>query len=87
MGAKVLEEAAEVVEAAQSLRAEFPRESSDNPSPERQHLIYEACDVLYHLWVLLGSFGIEVDELRAELARREGTSGLEEKRQRQKNDN
>jgi phosphoribosyl-ATP pyrophosphohydrolase len=71
MGAKVLEEAAEVVAAAEQ-----------TTSPDNHHLIYEACDVIYHLWVLLGSRGISVDDLRNELARREGTSGLEEKRQR-----
>ena len=71
MGAKIMEEAAEVVDAAEK-----------NVPPDHQHLIYEACDLIYHLWVLLGSKGIEVDDLRRELERREGTSGLEEKRQR-----
>jgi len=71
MGAKIVEEAAEVVDAAEK-----------QPPPENEHLIYEACDLIYHLWVLLGSRGIGVDCLRRELERREGTSGLEEKRQR-----
>lgn len=83
MGAKVTEEAAEVVDAATQLTALLEASPS---SPEalsaREHLIYEAGDVIYHLWVLLGSFGIELDDLRAELERREGTSGLEEKRRR-----
>jgi phosphoribosyl-ATP pyrophosphohydrolase len=74
MGGKILEEAAEVIEAAEALE----RQQVDN----HEHLIYEACDVIYHLWVLLGSRGISVDQLRMELARREGTSGLQEKRQR-----
>lgn len=74
MGAKVVEEAAEVVEAAEQVE----RDSSQS----YDHLIYEACDLIYHLWVLLGSRGITLEQLRAELARREGTSGLEEKRQR-----
>lgn len=68
MGAKILEEAAEVIEAA--------------ADGERDATIYEACDVLYHLWVLLASAGIGVDDLRRELARREGVSGLEEKARR-----
>ena len=85
MGAKVQEEASEVVAAAAALQA--TRTASGTPVAvealaERQHLIYEAGDVLYHLWVLVGSFGITVDELRQELERREGTSGLEEKRRR-----
>ncbi len=71
MGAKITEEAAEVVDAAASSTA-----------PDNQHLIYEACDLIYHLWVLLGSRGISVDDLRVELARREGVSGLTEKQNR-----
>lgn len=73
MGAKIIEEAAEVVDAAEKSTA-----------PDNDHLIYEACDVIYHLWVLLGSRGITVDDLRSELQRREGTSGLEEKASRNK---
>ncbi len=76
MGKKIMEEAAEVVDAAAV--------AEQSGSPDNTHLIYEACDVLYHLWVLLGSRGVTVDQLRNELARREGTSGLEEKRQRGK---
>lgn len=71
MGAKILEEANEVVQAAR-----------DSSPPANDHLIYEACDLIYHLWVLLGSRGVTVNHLRAELARREGTSGLDEKRSR-----
>ncbi|MCC6510072.1 MAG: phosphoribosyl-ATP diphosphatase [Pirellulaceae bacterium] len=84
MGAKVTEEAAEVVEAAGTLASAMQTGSSTSTEAlaARQHMIYEAGDVLYHLWVLLGSFGVSVDELRSELARREGTSGLEEKRRR-----
>ncbi len=85
MGAKVTEEAAEVVEAADKLRQILTAEgSSDSPiaAEARQHMVYEAGDVIYHLWVLLGSFGVTVDDIRSELERREGTSGLEEKRRR-----
>ncbi len=85
MGGKVTEEAAEVVDAASQLTALLEvSPSSSETLAAREHLIYEAGDVLYHLWVLLGSFGIDVDDLRAELERREGTSGLEEKRRRNK---
>ncbi|MEO8270071.1 MAG: phosphoribosyl-ATP diphosphatase [Aureliella sp.] len=77
MGAKIVEEAAELVDAADQVE----RDSSIS----HDHLIYEACDLIYHLWVLLGSRGITLEQLRAELARREGTSGLEEKRQRGQN--
>lgn len=71
MGAKITEEAAEVVDAA-----------ATSSSPDNAHLIYESCDLIYHLWVLLGSRGITVDDLRQELARREGVSGLTEKQNR-----
>lgn len=43
----------------------------------------EAADVLYHLLVLLKSANISIDEVMAELKRRQGTSGLAEKASRQ----
>lgn len=85
MGEKVLEEAAEVVEAAANLQSVLTATgAADAPESliSRLQMIHEAGDVVYHLWVLLGSFGITLDELRRELERREGTSGLEEKRRR-----
>src|ERR1700744_3930787 len=45
----------------------------------REHLIAETADVLFHLLVLLKSRGIGLDEVEAVLARRTGLSGLEEK--------
>lgn len=68
INAKVLEEAQEVCEAA--LEAE---------EPGRRHTIYEAADLIYHLWVLLAARGIAIEELEQELARRFGVSGLAEK--------
>ena len=50
--------------------------------PGRQHTIYEAADLLYHLWVLLAWRDIELSEVESELARRFGVSGLEEKASR-----
>jgi phosphoribosyl-ATP pyrophosphohydrolase len=73
IAAKIREESAELIEAAD--------EANDT---DNKHLIHEACDLIYHVWVLLGSKGVTVDDLRTELERREGTSGLEEKRQRGK---
>ncbi|MEP9402703.1 phosphoribosyl-ATP diphosphatase [Sphingomonas sp. VNH70] len=46
---------------------------------ERDGLIGEAADLLFHLLVLLGDRGITLDEVRAELARRDGLSGIAEK--------
>lgn len=45
-------------------------------------LIGEAADVLFHLTVLLAAKGIPLEQVMAELERREGTSGLEEKASR-----
>ena len=41
--------------------------------------VRESADLLYHLLVLWAQLGIAPDEVWAELARREGTSGLAEK--------
>jgi phosphoribosyl-ATP pyrophosphohydrolase len=46
---------------------------------DRDHLIAEAADLLYHLLVVLESRGIALADVEAALARRTGQSGLEEK--------
>jgi phosphoribosyl-ATP pyrophosphohydrolase len=51
----------------------------------RDHLIAEAADVLFHLLVLLKSRGINLADVEAELAQRTGMSGLEEKAARKRN--
>ena len=48
-------------------------------SGSREELVGEAADLLFHLLVLLGAREIAFDEVLAELERREGVSGLEEK--------
>ena len=53
---------------------------------DRGELIGEAADVVFHLMVLLGAKDIALAEVLAELDRREGVSGLEEKASRQKQD-
>lgn len=71
IGSKITEEAAEVVEAA------------GEPGDEgRAHLIYEAADLIYHLMVMLGHRDIELQEVEAELGRRFGISGIDEKASR-----
>ena len=42
-------------------------------------IVPEAADLLYHLLVLLADAGLSLADVRAELARREGVSGLAEK--------
>jgi phosphoribosyl-ATP pyrophosphohydrolase len=46
---------------------------------DRNRLVGEAADVLYHLLVLLHARGISLDDVEAELAARTRRSGLEEK--------
>jgi phosphoribosyl-ATP pyrophosphohydrolase len=42
-------------------------------------IVPEAADLLFHLLVLLADAGLGLDDVRAELERREGLSGIEEK--------
>lgn len=74
IGAKIIEEAQEVVEAA----------AEKSGDAQRRHLVYETGDLLYHLFVLLGHQHITLSDVAAELARRFGTSGLDEKAARSK---
>jgi len=71
IGEKILEEAGEVVDAA--------RETDE---AGRQHLIHESADLIYHLFVMLGHREVKLAEVEAELARRFGISGIDEKASR-----
>jgi phosphoribosyl-ATP pyrophosphohydrolase len=46
---------------------------------DREHMIGEAADVLYHLLVVLHARGITLAEVEAELGARSRQSGLDEK--------
>ncbi|WP_296717326.1 phosphoribosyl-ATP diphosphatase [Erythrobacter sp.] len=46
---------------------------------DEPELVGEAADLLFHLMVLLGARGVTLQQVLAELDRREGTSGLAEK--------
>ena len=50
----------------------------------REGLITESADVLFHLLVMLQSRGVSLDEVLAELEKRQGTSGIAEKASRPK---
>lgn len=65
MAAKVREEAEEVVAAA--------RDEGDDA------LTHEVADLLFHVWVLLAARRVEPQTVYAELGRRFGVGGLEEK--------
>ena len=65
---KITEEAAETILA-----------SKDG---DKLHLIRETADLWFHSMVLLAWHGVRPEDVLAELARREGTSGIEEKKSR-----
>lgn len=46
---------------------------------DKANLTCEAADVLYHLLVMLASRDVDLADVLAELERREGVSGIEEK--------
>jgi phosphoribosyl-ATP pyrophosphohydrolase len=70
---KIVEESMEVVEAA-----------SEAGDAGREHFIHEVGDLVYHLMVLLRQRNCSLAEVEAELHRRFGVSGLEEKAGRKK---
>ncbi len=45
-------------------------------------IVPEAADLIFHLCVLLADAGLSLDDVRTELARREGVSGHDEKASR-----
>jgi len=49
---------------------------------DRDHVIAEASDLLYHLLVVLEARGVSLTEVEAALAQRTGMSGLDEKASR-----
>ncbi len=71
IGAKVTEEAAEVVEAA-----------GEEGDAGREHLVKEAADLIFHTLVLLSFRETHWTDVENELARRFGISGIDEKESR-----
>lgn len=69
---KIIEEADEVCEAA-----------LEN---DKQHLVYEICDLLFHTFVLASHKEITIEDIKAEFEKRFGTSGLVEKAGRNNNE-
>jgi phosphoribosyl-ATP pyrophosphohydrolase len=49
---------------------------------DRGEIVGEATDLMFHLALLLVDAGLSFDDIRAELERREGVSGLAEKANR-----
>lgn len=52
-------------------------------SGDREQVVYETADLWFHTMVMLSHLDISHDEVLAELERRFGLSGLEEKAQRE----
>jgi phosphoribosyl-ATP pyrophosphohydrolase len=50
----------------------------------REDIVHETADLWFHCLVMLGWHGITVAQILAELQRREGRSGLDEKASREK---
>ena len=51
---------------------------------DRDHLIAESADLLFHLLVLLKSRGVTLEEVEAALGQRQNMTGLEEKASRKR---
>lgn len=70
---KIGEEATEVVMAAKDV----------DHGADKSKLLYEVADLWFHSMIALAHYGLQPADVVAELERREGTSGLVEKAQRQ----
>src|SRR5215831_12020880 len=70
------------IKIAQKLGEEAVEAVIEGVGDNRSALVGESADLLYHLLVLWAAAGISPADIAAELARREGTSGIEEKRSR-----
>jgi phosphoribosyl-ATP pyrophosphohydrolase len=76
---KIGEEATEVVMAAKDLDAA----GSD---AARHKLVGEVADLWFHSMIALAHYGLRPSDVLAELVRREGTSGIEEKAMRKRSE-
>ncbi|TBR09252.1 MAG: phosphoribosyl-ATP diphosphatase [Rugosibacter sp.] len=65
---KIAEESAETIMAAKD--------------GDRLHLVHEVTDLWFHSLMLLAQFDVGVDDVVAEFRRREGISGIDEKKRR-----
>lgn len=74
---KVGEEATEVVLAAKDVDLAQARGAAG--ADARSRLVGEVADLWFHCMVALAYYGLRPSDVAAELARREGTSGIEEK--------
>src|SRR5829696_6920632 len=67
---------------AQKLGEEAVEAVIEGVRGDRAALVGESADLLYHLFVLWAAIGVSPAEIAAELGRREGASGIAEKKNR-----
>ena len=67
---------------AQKLGEEAVEAVIEGVRGDRAALVGESADLLFHLLVLWAATGVSPADVAAELARREGTSGINEKKSR-----
>jgi phosphoribosyl-ATP pyrophosphohydrolase len=67
---------------AQKLGEEAVEAVIEGAKADAAALTRESADLLYHLFVLWAALGISPADVAAELERREGTSGIDEKARR-----
>ena len=51
---------------------------------KRLNIVWESTDVIYHIMVLLAFHGLGIEDVLQEMRRREGISGIDEKKSRSK---
>jgi phosphoribosyl-ATP pyrophosphohydrolase len=68
-----------VAQCAKKLGEEAVEAALAAVAEDRERMVAEAADVLYHLLVVLHARGITLDEVEAELGARTRQSGLDEK--------
>jgi phosphoribosyl-ATP pyrophosphohydrolase len=51
---------------------------------KRLNIVWESTDVIYHVLVLLAFYGMTIEDVSQEMRRREGISGIDEKKSRTK---
>lgn len=74
---KIGEEATEAVMAAKDL--DLARHAGDGIDAAGRRLVGEMADLWFHCLVALAHYGLRPEDVLAELHKREGTSGIEEK--------
>ena len=67
---------------AQKLGEEAVEAVIEGVRGDKVALIGESADLIYHLFVLWAALGLTPDDIAAELASREGVSGIAEKKSR-----